>query len=264
MNRSLRDKVKIKKIHLDIPHLTDDEIVDTYKKAFNKKTKLLVLTHITHRRGHIFPIKRICQAAAEYGIETMVDGAHSIGHIQHDLKDFNCEYYITSLHKWMNAPLGTGLLYIRNDKIEKINPPGSYPQKLKNKFVKFDYQGTRAFQNLVTTGACLEFLSKMGLKRKEKRLHDLKSYWYNALKDHDKIIMCSDPNRTCAVASFRIRERNSNKLKKVYLNDFKIHTKVTSGWDKAPIIRISPDIYTSFEDLDRFISATIKIAEQKT
>ena len=261
LNRSIKEKFKVKKIFLNIPKISDREILECYRKAFRNKTKLLILTHITHRRGHIMPVKAICQLAAEHGIETMVDGAHSIGQIDHSLKEINCEYYVTSLHKWLNAPLGTGLLYIRNDKIEKINPPGSYPQKLKDKFVKFDYQGTRAFQNIVTTGAVLDFLDQMGIEKKQQRLNDLKKYWVSALKEHDKFIIASDINRSCAIASFRIKDTNSNSLKKVYLNKYKIHIKCTSGWDKAPIMRISPDIYTSFEDLDRFIGASIEIAE---
>jgi len=261
-NRALRDNLIIDKLNLDFKNLSNEEIVDAYKNAIQANTKLLYLTHITHAKGHIYPIKEICDAAKAKGVEVLVDGAHAVGQIPLSLSDIDCDYFASSLHKWTNAPLGTGLLYVKKDKIEKVNPIQAFPNNLKSDGLKFEYLGTRPFQNLAIINDVMDYLNNIGIEKKQERFIELKQYWLDKIKDHEEIIIASDPNRTCGIASFELKNIFGSKAIKVFENKYGIHLKLTKNViDKHTIFRVSPDIYNNFSELDVFTNAVIEIAE---
>ena len=167
--------------HGSLKNLSDDDIVKNYEQQINKKTKLLIVTYITHREGHILPVKKICEMAHTYGVKVLLDSAHAVGQIDHSVDDIGCDYYTSSLHKWLNAPLGSGILYVKNDSLIELRPPLSYPSVNNDKINKIEYLGTRAFHNGMTLGHAIDELDHIGPVIKQERLHTLKTVSYTHL-----------------------------------------------------------------------------------
>jgi len=251
-------KVNIRSIPENLYGLSDEEIVHLYENNITDKTKLIILTWITHREGQSLPVKKICQMAKSHDIEVLIDGAHTIGQIDIDLEDIGCDYFASSLHKWLNAPLGSGVLYIKQDRIPSHKPHISFDPKLIEDKKKYEYLGTRAFQNLMCLGPALDFLELTGIKKKEKRLKALSNYWIDALSSEKGLQIYTDKNRYCAVVSMGLESISAGKIKKILNSEFGVHVK-SSGYPGRSMIRVSPNIYTNFEDLDKFIEGIRKI-----
>ncbi len=243
-----------KKIDLGFPIIDDDEIVDRYKNAISDKTKLLILTHITHREGQILPVKRICDMAKKNGVDVIIDGAHAVGHIDLSINDINCDYYISSLHKWSYAPHGTGVIFIKDNHINTTNPPLSYPLDLKNQKKKFEYLGTRSFANLLTLESVLDFLEITGISAKQKRFESLKKYWTDQVKDLSGCKIVTDISRSGGIASITTHPKSSVSVRNALKEKYNIHVKITS-YNKEPFIRISPNVSTSYKELDMLVEA---------
>jgi len=254
--RVKRDHIRIKEVAIKLPYSTDDEIVDAYEKAINSRTKILMLTYITHRQGHIMPVQRIVEVAHKKGVKVILDAAHAYGQIVHDVKQLGCDFYATSLHKWLAAPHGTGLLYIKKDLIGDINPLLSSDEHVADKMTKFEYLGTRAFHQEIGIGAALAFQESIGLERKQQRLHFLKKYWTDQIKDLPRVGLLTDTNslRSCATASFYIEEGNIQKILDILESDYKIHAKIV-GTPNRSSIRISPNIFNTTKELDLLVKA---------
>ncbi len=247
-------KIKIKTIdHGQLKNISDDDIVKNYEKKINKRTKLLILTYITHREGHIFPIKKICSMAKSYGVEVLVDAAHAIGHIEHNVDEIDCDYYTSSLHKWLNAPLGSGLLYVKSDKLEALQPPLSYPDHRSDQANKLEYLGTRPYQNGMALGHAINELETIGIENKQKRLHHLKKYWTDRIAAENSMDIITDTNRSCAMASVKVSKPLS-KVSQALKNDYNIHVK-KSGYIGEGFLRVSPNIFTLESDLDYFVES---------
>lgn len=253
--------IKINTIENRLYGLSDDEIVELYRQQITDKTKLIMVTWITHREGMTLPVKKICDMARTYGVKVLADGAHTIGQIDIDLKNSGLDYFACSLHKWLNAPLGSGIMYIKDSLIPEHRPHISFDPKHALTTTKYDYLGTRCFHNLRCLGDALDFLDITGIQAKEERLKSLSSYWMDGVRDIDGISLYTDPERSCAVASLGIKDQSAGKLKNAFEKDFSIHVK-TSSYPDQFMLRISPNIYTSFKDLDKFIDAVEKIASR--
>lgn len=247
-------KIKLKTInHGRLKDISDDEIVKNYEKQIGKKTKLIVLTYITHREGHILPVKKICAMAKSYGIEVLIDAAHAVGQINHNVDEIGCDYYTSSLHKWLNAPLGSGILYVKRDRLRDLTPPISYPIHRETEANKFEYLGTRAFQNGMALGHAIDDLESMGIDQKQKRLHTLKNYWIDKIKSERNLEVITDTNRSCAIASVKV-PISLNRVSQILKDDFKIHVK-KSGYIDERFLRISPNVFTLESDLDYFVES---------
>ncbi len=254
-------EVKLKTIKESLIDLNDDEILKLYEEQITPNTKLIIITWITHREGRILPVKRIRNLAKKNNIEVLIDGAHVPGQIEHSISDIDPEYYAASLHKWFNAPLGTGLLYINSSVIEKISPPISYHPKLQSQYVKFDYLGTRAFQNIKGIEEALVFLNKIGIKRKEEYLRSLSQYWISQVSDIPNLKILSPAHKYCAINSFFIKGIGSTKIKDRLEKEFKVHVKTSSyKRQKISFLRVSPNIYCNHKDLNRLIEGIHDIA----
>ncbi|MFM7428986.1 MAG: aminotransferase class V-fold PLP-dependent enzyme, partial [Flammeovirgaceae bacterium] len=143
--RELREGVKINWINLSLPVDNDEVVLKAYIDATTSKTKIWHITHLLTWTGQILPAAKLCAEARRRGIISIVDAAHSFAHVDYKISDFNCDYFGTSLHKWLCAPFGTGLMYVRKDKIEKTWPlfPTDKPQSADIR--KFEALGTRSF-----------------------------------------------------------------------------------------------------------------------
>jgi len=251
--RAERDRLSINKIDFDLATVSRNEIIESYEKALNKKTALVVLTEMTHREGAILPVREIAEMAKAKGIRVMVDAAHSFAHSSTTLP--NCDYWATSLHKWLCAPYGTGLLYVKKERIADIQPLFLVTEKLMDSMIKFEAAGTRAYYLDMGIAAALDFYETIGIERKTKRLQYLKNYWTSQLLKDDSITFLTqlDKNHSCGMASFYVKDKKTKALK-AYLKDNTILVKQTTIKDKQ-VIRVSPNVYTNEQDLDFFVEA---------
>ncbi len=263
LQREKREGVKVKMFPFRYPPKNIKELADAFKKNITPRTKLIEVCHITNLTGQIFPIREICQMARKRGIEVVVDGAHAFGHFEFKQKDLDCDIYGANLHKWMMAPIGTGFLYVKKEKIKKIWPlfPALNPQG--DDIRKFEHIGTHPDYLELAIGEALAFHHGIGGKRKEERLRYLRNYWAKALEKLPgvKILTSYDPEQSCGIGTFTVENMDLGKLVQVLFKKHKIYI-ITVGVPSFDLegenitgIRVTPSIYTTFRELDAFIEA---------
>lgn len=259
--RQLRDKIKIDFVKLPIPAVGDEAIVKLFENAIHRKTKVILVCHIISTTGQVLPIKKIVEMAGVYNIKVIVDGAHSFGHIDFKIPDLACDYYGTSLHKWMNGPFGSGMMYIKEDKISDIWPLNGSPLDEAG-ISKFEHPGTISTPTELTIETALDFHLSIGIQNKESRLRYLTDYWVNQIKDHPKIIFNTSfgDRNYGAISNFQIKGLDSQLLYKKLMSDYQIHIARYHIGDMDGI-RVSPGIFTSLTDLDTLTDVILKLAD---
>ncbi len=260
--REKRDGVVVKRIELILPEEDDTKIVKQFTDAFTSKTKLVHITHMVNWSGNILPARMIADEAKKRGIEVLADTAHSFAQIDFKFSDLNCDYAGVSLHKWLCAPFGSGLLYIKKDKIKNIWPLLSAPDTIKEDDIrKFETLGTRSFASEMAIGTAVDFHNVIGSKRKEDRLRFLKDYWVEKVSKNPKVKIqtSKNPKHSCSLCIFSIAGMKPEDIEKTLLDKYKIHV-ITITWDNVHGLRVTPSVYTSTKDLDRFVKAVNEIA----
>jgi isopenicillin-N epimerase len=259
--REKRENLKLRLIQVPIPPKNLNEIIAAFEKGITDRTKLILISHMINITGQITPVKGVCDLARARGIETIVDGAHSFAQLDFKQKDLGCDYFGTSLHKWLYAPKGTGMLYVKRDKIEKIWPLMAAEAKQANDIRKFEEIGTHSAAPKLAIGEALLFHNGIGGKRKEARLRYLSRYWMNKLKDVPKIRFNTsfDPNQSCAIANVHVDGTDPKAVTKYLFDRPKIFT-VPIVHDEFQGIRITPNLYTTLAELDRFCQELERIA----
>ena len=248
---------------VSIPNLpaSDEEIVSLYEKAITPKTKLLMIPHMVNITGHILPVRKICDMAHSKGVEVMVDGAHAFAHIQYKISELDCDYYGTSLHKWMSVPLGAGFLFVKKEKIAKTWPLIGDGTKDLSDIRRLNHIGTHACATDLTIEDAIDFYNMIGAERKEKRLRYIQQYWTSRVKNVPKIIINTptDDKCSCGIANVGIAGMKPADLAKRLMDEHKIFTVAI---DTANVhgCRITPNVYTTVEELDAFVAALKKLA----
>ncbi len=262
--REQRDGIRLVWVDLNLPSEDNDYMAAQYAKAFTAKTKIVHITHVFNWCGQIVPARKIADAAHARGIETVVDGAHSFAHFEYTIPSLGADYFGTSLHKWLAACIGSGMLYVKQDKIAKLWPlfaapdPGSNNPNIR----KFENLGTRPFFIEQAIGKAIGFYDMIGPARKEQRLFYLKNYWMTAVKDIPKVQLHTSlkPGFGCAIGVVSIEGKTAGDLDNYLFNEYKIH--VTSvNWENMHGVRITPNVYTTTKDLDRLITAIGEFAK---
>ncbi len=251
--RERREGIVLRQISFPVPPPSPDDLADRVERAITPKTKVIHVCHITNLTGQIFPIRRIVRAARERGIEVIVDGAHAYAHFPFTRDELDCDYYGTSLHKWLLAPHGTGFLYVRKAKIERLWPLMAAPPEMNRDIRKFEEIGTHPAANHNAIAEALTFHEGLGAERKAARLRYLFQRWAKRLERQPKVKILTpyDAPQSCGLASFSVEGLDVNKL-------------VTYLWDKHRIIvtpivhqeftcvRVTPNVYTTVSEIDRF------------
>ena len=259
--KELRDGIKIKWLNLTLPIENDDQIVNEFINATTSKTKIWHITHMVNWTGQIFPVKRLCEEARKRNIISIVDGAHTFAHMDFKIPDFNPDYFGSSLHKWLCAPFGSGILYVKKENIAGLWPlfPNDKPQTADIR--KFETLGTRSFATEQAIGQAIDFHNAIGSKRKEERLRYLKNYWCEKVTSNPrvKLNISLKPAYSCALGSFSIEGMEPLEVANKLFGDHQIHT-VSIKWENISGVRVTPHVYTTTKDLDRFVDAVLKIA----
>lgn len=263
--REKRDGIILKWVDFDFPETDNAKIAQKYTSAFTKKTKLVHITHLINWVGQVVPVKLIAAEAKKQGIKTLVDAAHSFAHIRFNVKDWDVDYMGTSLHKWLCCPFGTGMLYIRKEEIPNIQTFFSEdPTSDKTAIKRFEELGTRATTAELAIGEAVDFHHAIGSERKEKRLYELKKYWTDQVKSHPRIKIATPEYSefSGALGLVSIDGMEASEIDGYLLGEHRIHV-VGIKYEKISGVRVTPNVYTSFNDLDRFVEALLKLANKK-
>jgi isopenicillin-N epimerase len=261
--REKREGLVLKLVQIPIPPKNLHEIVAAFEKGITNRTRLILMAHQVNITGQITPVKAVCEMARAKGIETVVDGAHSFAQFDFRQKDLGCDYFGTSLHKWLYAPKGTGLLFVKRDKIAKIWPLMAAESKQANDIRKFEEIGTHSAAPKLGIGEALLFHNGIGGKRKEARLRYLSRYWMNRLKDVPKVRFNTsfDPQQSCAIANVDIAGVNPSAIGSYLFDKHRIFTTPIIH-EEFQGLRITPNVYTTLAELDRFSNVMEAIARK--
>ncbi len=261
--REKRDGIKVKWINLELPSEDENYLVQQYVNAFTSKTKVVHITHIINWNGQILPVRKIADEAHKRGIDVIVDGAHSFAHFDFRIPELGADYFATSLHKWLYAPIGTGMLYVKKENIKKVYPLfASGEDPLRDDIRKFETLGTRPFFIEQAIGEAITFHDMIGSERKEKRLHYLKNYWMEKLKGMPamKFNTSLQPKFGCAIGNILVEGKKPADLEKFLFEKYKIHT-VSIEWENIRGVRITPNVYTTIKNLDELVEGIIAFSK---
>lgn len=263
--RELRDGIRLVWVNLELPSEQEDYLVSQYTRAFTSRTRVVHLTHIINWNGQILPVRKIADVARSKGIEVLVDGAHSFAHFRFSIPDLGADYFGTSLHKWLSACIGSGLLYVRKEKIAGLYPLFAAADAASDDIRKFENLGTRPFFIEQAIGKAIEFHQMIGAERKEKRLFYLKNYWMDRVADVPGIQLGTSRKEGfgCAIGLVGVKDRKPAELDQFLLNNYKIHT-VGIEWENIHGVRITPNVYTTTAQLDLLVKAIREFAGRRS
>lgn len=262
--REMRDEIKLKWINLELPIENDDTFVQKFTEQFTPKTKIVYITHMINWTGQILPVRKIADAAHARGIDVIVDGAHTFAHLDYKIPDLGADYFATSLHKWLSAPFGTGMLYVKKEKIKGLYPLFPNVDPKADDIRKYEVLGTRSFAVEQATGLAVNFQNAIGTKRKEERLRYLKNYWCEKVKDLPRVKLNTSlkPEYSCALANVSIEGMEPGAIESFLFSRYKIHTSPIV-WENIKGVRITPHVYTTLKDLDKLVEAITYLSKNK-
>lgn len=260
--REKREGIKLVWINLELPSEDEAYLVKQYTDAFTDKTKIVQVTHMINWIGQKLPVKKIADAAKKRNIEVLVDGAHTFAQFEFKIPELNCDYFGTSLHKWLGAPIGTGLLYVRKEKIKNIWPMFGAGDKEDENIRKFEHLGTRPFYIEQATDKAIDFFDMIGAKRKEERLLYLKNYWMERVQHIPKVKLKTSFKKDfgCAIGLVSVDGKKPGELDSYLWTNYKVHT-VGIEWENISGVRVTPNVYTSTKNLDRLVEGIEKFAK---
>jgi len=252
--RKKRDGIVLKYVDIVLPDASEEEIIQAYIDQISNKTKLVHLTHMVNYNGQVLPIRRIAKEVKKRDILLMLDGAHSFAHIDFKLEELQCDFFATSLHKWLCAPFGTGLLYIKKELISSVWAFSPTDALKDDDIRKFEAMGTRSVPSEIAVGQAVLFHNNIGAIRKYERLKSLTDYWTEPFKDESKFISYT-PKRLGKYASlytFGIEGMKAGEIGNFLQKNYKI-ISTSISWENIEGCRISPHVYTSESELDKLI-----------
>jgi selenocysteine lyase/cysteine desulfurase len=261
--RERRDGIVLKTISFPVPPPSMQDLVDRFARAITPRTRVIHLCHITNLTGQIFPVKEVCRLARERGIEVVVDGAHAFACFPFTLADLDCDYYGTSLHKWLLAPHGTGFLYVRKSKIKPLWPLMAAPVEMDDDIRKFEEIGTHPAANHNAIAEALVFQETIGLDRKAARLRYLRDRWMKRLQGQKgvRIHTSFDPKMSCAIGNVGVEGVDTKKLAQ-HLWDKRRIIVVPILHEEYQGLRVTPNVYTTMGEVDVFAEEMERVIAQ--
>ena len=248
-------------VSLPLDPQSDDELVQLYASAITPKTRLVMVGHLVNITGQILPVRKISDMAHARGVDVMCDGAHAFGQLAFRIPDLGCDYYGASLHKWLGAPLGAGILYVRQDRIAGLWPIYADESMADTDIRKLNHTGTHPVHTDLGIDDAIDFHESIGAERKEARLRYLQRYWTSRVRQVPNILMNTptDPKRSCAIANVGVRGMAPADLAKTLFERYKIFTVAI---DTANVrgVRVTPQLFTTPKELDVLVRALEALA----
>ncbi len=261
--RERREGIVLKQIRIPVPAEDPAEVVRLFEEAITPRTRMILACHMINLTGQILPVSELTAMARRHDIPLVIDGAHALAHFDFDLGEMDVDNYSTSLHKWLFAPHGTGLLYVRRDKIADVWPLMAAPEAKDDDIRKFEEIGTHPEAPYLCIGEALTFHEGLGPARKAARLTYLRDYWAEPLLEHDNVRLHTslEPGFACGIANVEIVGLEPNAVRD-YLWDR--HRIITVSINHAEFrgLRISPSVYTTLDELDRFVDVMSGVAKK--
>lgn len=258
--REKRDGIVLKWVNLELPSSDTAYLIKKYTEQITPATKLVQVNHIINWTGHINPVRQIADAIHALGPEVMIDGAHTFGHFVFSVPELGGDYFGTSLHKWLSSAVGSGMLWIKKEKIQKVWPLMGAPEAQdKQNIRKFENLGTRSFPIEYAIANAIDFHLMIGAERKEARLRYLKDYWVNACMSVPgfRLNTSTDPQFSCAIANFSLEGKIPSDIASRLMQEYNIHA-VSIDWENIQGVRIAPHVYTDLRELDQLVEAIRK------
>lgn len=239
----------------------DDEIVNLYASAITAKTKVIFVSHMINITGQVLPIRKICDMAHAKGVQVIVDGAHAFAHVKFRIDELDCDYYAAALHKWLSTPLGAGLLYVKKNNVKNLWPLLADGEKDINKINRLNHIGTHPVHTDLTINDCMDYYEMIGAERKQARMYFLQNYWTSKVRNLPKIIINTpaDASRSCGIANVGIEGILPADLAKRLMTEHKVFT-VAIDYANVHGCRITPNLYTTTQELDSFVLALKTLA----
>lgn len=251
--RAIRDGIVLRWVDLELPQEKDDYFVDKYTETFSDRTRVVHLTHLINWTGQVLPVRKIADKAKAHGILAIADIAHSFAQLDFRIPDLGCAFAGTSLHKWLGAPFGSGMLYIEKDSISMVWPLLGNDKPQSEDIRKFETLGTRSFPTEMAIGTALDFHLGIGSGRKYDRLSALRQHWVQEVEGFDRVKFNSPrKGNLTALANFSIDGLKPEEVDGKLWEKWKIHT-VAINWENIHGVRVTPNVYHSFADLDRLV-----------
>ena len=260
--RAERDGIVYKQISFDFPIEDDAAIVRAYEQAITPQTRLIHVTHMINWVGQTMPVRKIADMAHAHNVEVLCDAAHSFGLIDFKIPDLHCDYFGTSLHKFLSAPIGTGMMWIREDRIETVWPLTCASNPHSADIRKFEDLGTRSFPLEQGIGEAINFHEGIGSARKQERIFYLKNYWSTRVQSMPRVRLHTSlrPEYSCAIGGVSIDGMTPGQVAGALFDKYKIHT-VGIVWENISCVRITPHVYTRIDDLDLLVHAIGELAQ---
>ncbi len=254
--------IKVNKVQYPTPLVNKNDYVTALKNGITPNTKLILISHTCFLTGQILPVREVCRAAHEKGIEVIVDGAHSFNHFPYTLADLECDYFGTSLHKWTYAPIGTGMLYVKRNLIKKVWPLMAASKEMEDNIRKFEEIGTHPAANHNAIAEALAFNEAIGIDRKAERFRYLHKRWINRVKKYDNVkflIDIKDESNWAGIINFNITGVNINKLQEYLFNKHRIYV-IVINFEEFKGLRVTPNVYTMLSEIDLFADVIESVA----
>lgn len=253
-----RGRIKVNAFEMPLLPRSEDEIVEVYRKQITPKTRVILLTHVSNINGLIIPVAKITAMAREKGIDTITDSAHALGHVPFTVKGLGSDFVGMNLHKWIGNPVGAGLLYVRKERVKEMSAFYGDVVAAETSISKLEHFGTTPFAVILTIPDSINFHKTLGVDKINKRLHYLKSNWMNEFANDPKLELVTPLDLSCAIASFRVRERRSSEVADVLFKEHKILT-IGRTLGKDGCVRVTPSLFNSLEDVQKMVKAIKQI-----
>lgn len=268
--QALRARRGVDVIRIDLPEPASHQgLIDAYEQALirHPKVRLLLLTHLSHRTGLVLPVAEIVAMARRRGVDCIVDAAHSIGVLDFNADSLGADFVGYNMHKWIAAPVGVGVLYIRKGRVPDIDPHMGEADAKPDDIRARAHTGTRELAAILTVPAAIDFHQTIGTARVRERLRYLRDRWAEALRDHPayQVLTPADPRLSAGLTSFRRRGRTSvadnAALARTLLEEHGIFTVLRTGLGSGACVRVTPALFTQSADIDRLLVALKRMAE---
>jgi selenocysteine lyase/cysteine desulfurase len=262
--RERRDGVVLKTFPVPSPPDDPMELVELYRQNITARTRVIHMSHVTFTAGQIFPVREICALAREHGIRTVVDGAHSFAHFPFRIHDLGCDFFGTSLHKWLTAPVGTGMLYVRRELIPELWALTPAPASMDADIRKFEQIGTFPLAIPNSIGEAITFHQSIGSERKAERLRFLRSRWMEQVADVRgvRFYTANDDRLSGALATMSIDGIGAADLTQRLQDRYSIHVRPRFVENEWAGIRVTPNVFSTLEEVDTFAGAIREIATE--
>jgi len=254
--RARREGIVVREVELPVPAEDDGEVVDRFAQALSEKTKLVLISHVVNLTGQILPVRAVIDLARSRGVPVIVDGAHSFANLDFTLPELDCDYYATSLHKWLSAPVGCGMLFVRPERIASLWPLHAAEPDLDADIRKFEQLGTHPIANFLAIAEALALHEAIGVARKVARLRYLREAWTRRLLATGRVVLRTSlqPGKSVGLATVAVEGIEPKPLAEHLWTKHKI---LVAPIDHPSVrgLRVSPHVYTSPAEVECFAAA---------